>query len=327
MRHLFTCIERREGLVAFQRILVPLDGSPLAEQAIPYARAVAHEDGVLFYAQVVPKSEAIHGLTGGTVATAGEVGTLYDETATVELKQIADRWISIAPRYELRIGAGDPAEQILALADANECDLIVIASHGRGALGRWTFGSVADNLSRKSDVPVMIIRPHKAQVEVGTIPEFNRVIAPTDGSNIAAEALDEAALLGKHLKRPVVLMRAIFPEAELAPTTGFEAVYAPDVYDSITQNIEDDAQKSLDAIAQNLRDDGVEVEIALLHGPAAQTIEEEAKPDDIIVMASHGRSGFKRWLIGSVAEKLVRTAPCPVVLVRAPDADAKPAKS
>ena len=60
--------------MAFQRILVPLDGSPLAEKAIPYARAVAHEDGVLFYAQVVPKSEAIHGLTGGTVATAGEVG-------------------------------------------------------------------------------------------------------------------------------------------------------------------------------------------------------------------------------------------------------------
>jgi len=124
-----------------------------------------------------------------------------------------------------------------------------------------------------------------------------------------------------------VLVRAIFPEAELAPTTGFEAVYAPEVYDSITQTIEDDARASLDEIAARLKEEGVKVEISLLHGPAAQTIEEAAKPDDLIVMASHGRSGVKRWLIGSVAEKLVRTAPCPVVLVRAPDADAKPAKS
>ena len=306
--------------MAFQRILVPLDGSDLAEQAIPFARAVAHEDGTLYYAQVVPKAESIHGLTGGTVATAGEVGSLYDQTATADLQKVADRWISIAPRYELRIGAGDPAEQILALAEANACDLIVIASHGRGALGRWTFGSVADRLSRTAGVPVMIIRPQDSAVEADGIPEFNRIIAPTDGSKMSAEALDEAALLGKHLDRPVVLVRAIFPEAELAPTTGFEAVYAPEVYDSITQTIEDDARSSLDEIAARLKEEGVKVEISLLHGPAAQTIEEAAKPDDLIVMASHGRSGVKRWLIGSVAEKLVRTAPCPVVLVRAPGA-------
>jgi nucleotide-binding universal stress UspA family protein len=310
---------RGEHIVAFDRILVPLDGSELAEQAIPFARAVAREAGTLVYAQVVPKAEAIHGLTGGTVASAGEVGTMFEQNATSDLETAAQRWQSIAPHYTIAIGAGDPAETILKLAAENDCDLIVIASHGRGALGRWTFGSVADRLSRTSDLPVLIIRPRDASVDRDTIPVFERILLPTDGSELSKSAIDEAAALAKHLGQNVVLVRSVFPEAELAPTAGYDAVYAPEIYEELSRSLEEDARKSLDAMAQQVRDDGAEVEVLLMHGPAAQTIESVARPDDLIVMSSHGRSGFKRWLIGSVAEKLVRTAPCPVMLVRADD--------
>jgi len=305
--------------VGFNRILVPLDGSELAEQAIPYARAVARDAGTLIYAQVVPKAEAIHGLTGGTVASANEVGALFEQTATGDLEKAAQRWREIAPNYETAIGVGDPTETILRIAKERDCDLIVIASHGRGALGRWTFGSVADRLTRTSDLPVLIIRPRDVNVEYGLIPTLGRVLLPTDGSDLSHSAVDEAAALGKHLGREVVLVRAIFPEAELAPTAGFDAVYAPEIYAELSRSLEADARKALDATAQMVRDEGAEVEILLMHGPAAQTIESVARADDIIVMTSHGRSGFKRWLIGSVAEKLVRTAPCPVMLVRADD--------
>ena len=305
--------------MAFDRILVPLDGSELAEQAIPFARAVAREAGTLIYAQVVPKAEAIHGLTGGTVASAGEVGTMFEQNATGDLETAAQRWQSIAPNYKIAIGSGDPSETILKLATENDCDLIVIASHGRGALGRWTFGSVADRLSRTSDLPVLIIRPRDVSVDKDAIPAIGRILLPTDGSELSKSAVDEAAALGKHLGQSVVLVRSVFPEAELAPTAGYDAVYAPEIYDELSRSLEDDARKSLDAMAQIVRDKGAEVEILLMHGPAAQTIESVARPDDLIVMSSHGRSGFKRWLIGSVAEKLVRTAPCPVMLVRAGD--------
>jgi nucleotide-binding universal stress UspA family protein len=310
---------RGEHIVAFDRILVPLDGSELAEQAIPYARAAAREEGILIYAQVVPRAESIHGLTGGTVASASEVGTMFEQTATSDLDQAAQRWKEIAPNYKTVIGVGDPSETILKLARENECDLIVIASHGRGALGRWTFGSVADRLSRTSELPVLIIRPRDASVEYGKVPAFSRILLPTDGSELSRSAVDEAAALAKHLGQEVVLVRSIFPEAELAPTAGFEAVYAPEIYEELSRSLEEDARKSLDATAQMVRDEGAEVKILLMHGPAAQTIESVARPDDLIVMSSHGRSGFKRWLIGSVAEKLVRTAPCPVMLVRADD--------
>ncbi len=307
--------------MSFNRILVPLDGSELAEQAIPFARAVARDTGTLIYAQVVPKAEAIHGLTGGTVASASEVGTMFEQTATGDLDKAAQRWQGIAPNYETVIGVGDPSESILQLAKMRNCDLIVIASHGRGALGRWTFGSVADRLTRTSDLPVLIIRPRDVNVEHGAIPSFSRILLPTDGSALSRSAVDEAAALGKHLGQEVVLVRAVFPEAELAPTAGFDAVYAPEIYEELSNSLEEDARKSLDATAQMVRDEGAEVAIQLMHGPAAQTIESIARPDDIIVMTSHGRSGFKRWLIGSVAEKLVRTAPCPVMLVRAEEPD------
>lgn len=305
--------------MAFNKILVPLDGSTLAEQAIPFARAVAKDDGTLIYAQIVPKADAIHGLTGGTVASAGDVAALFDQTATTDLQNAANRWISIAPKYEIAITAGDPTEQILQLALDRAADMIVIASHGRGALGRWTFGSVADRLARSSTVPVLIVRPKDADPEHAVVPEIGRILLPTDGSALSEAATTEAALLAKQLSRPVVLIRAVFPEAELAPTAGFDAVYAPEVYAELSKSLEQEAQTGLDRIADQLREQGITVEISLLHGPAAQTIEEEARPDDLIVMTSHGRSGFRRWLIGSVAEKLVRTAPCPVVLVRAPE--------
>jgi nucleotide-binding universal stress UspA family protein len=308
---------RGEHAVAFNRILVPLDGSELAEQAIPFARAVARDEGTLIYAQIVPRAEAIHGLTGGTVASASEVGAMFEQTATGDLEAAAQRWKEIAPHYETVIGVGDPAETILELARQQNCDLIVIASHGRGALGRWTFGSVADRLTRTSDLPVLIIRPQDASVEYGVIPTFGRILLPTDGSALSQSAVDEAAALGKQLGQEVVLVRSIFPEAELAPTAGFDAVYAPEIYEELSRSLEADARKSLDATAQMVRDEGAEVGILLMHGPAAQTIESVARPDDLIVMTSHGRSGFRRWLIGSVAEKLVRTAPCPVMLVRA----------
>jgi nucleotide-binding universal stress UspA family protein len=309
--------------MAFSKILVPLDGSVLAEQAIPFASAVAKNDGTLIYAQIVPKAEAIHGLTGGTVASEGDVSALFNQTALTDLNNAANRWTSIAPQYEVAIAAGDPTEQILQLALDRGVDLIVIASHGRGALGRWTFGSVADRLARSSTVPVLIVRPTDGDGAHKVIPEIKRILVPTDGSLLSEAATNEAALLAKHLNRPIVLVRAIFPEAELAPTAGFDAVYAPEIYNELSASLEADAKSGLDRVAEALRKDGIEVEIALVHGPAALTIEEAAKPDDLIVMSSHGRSGFKRWLIGSVAEKLVRTAPCPVVLVRSPEQDAE----
>jgi nucleotide-binding universal stress UspA family protein len=307
---------KRRTPVAFNRVLVPLDGSELAEQAIPFAHAVTQDAGTMIYVQVVPEAEPLRSLTGGPVATADEVAAIFAESATGDLTKAADRWDGIAPNYEIAVGVGDPADTILSLADEHRAELIVIASHGRGALGRWTFGSVADRLARTSSLPVLVIRPRDAAPEIDTLPEFERILLLTDGSERSRSAIDEAADLAKKLGKPVTLVRSIFPEAELAPATGYGAVYAPELYEELTKSVEDDAVKSLEDIVEQVKSHGATAEYLLVHGPAAQTIQSLATPNDLIIMTSHGRSGFRRWLIGSVAEKLVRDAPCPVMLVR-----------
>jgi nucleotide-binding universal stress UspA family protein len=310
--------------VAFNRVLIPLDGSDLAEQAIPFAHAVTQDQGTMIYVQVVPEAEPLRSLTGGPVASAEEVASIFQESARGDLTTAAERWDGIAPTYEIAVGVGDPAETILALGKDHNADLIVIASHGRGALGRWTFGSVADRLSRTSTVPVMIIRPRDAAPEVDTLPVFDRILLLTDGSERSKSSIDEAADLAKKLGKPVTLVRSVFPEAELAPATGYGAVYAPELYEELTKSVEAEAIKSLEEIVEQVESHGATAEYLLVHGPAAQTIASLATPDDLIVLTSHGRSGFKRWLLGSVAEKLVRDAPCPVMLVRSDLDEAQP---
>lgn len=302
--------------MAFNRVLIPLDGSDLAEQAIPFAHAVTQDDGTMIYVQVVPEAEPLKSLTGGPVASADEVASIFEESAKNDLSKAADRWDGIAPRYEIAVGVGDPADAILALGDEHRADLIVMASHGRGALGRWTFGSVADRLARTSKLPVLVIRPRDAAPEVDNLPVFERILLLTDGSDRSRSAVDEAADLGKKLGKPVTLVRSVFPEAELAPATGYGAVYAPELYEELTKSVEDEAIKSLEEIVEQVKSHGATAEYLLVHGPAAHTIASLATPNDLIVMTSHGRSGFRRWLLGSVAEKLVRDAPCPVMLVR-----------
>ena len=302
--------------MAFNRVLIPLDGSELAEQAIPFAHAVTQDEGTMIYVQVVPEAEPLKSLTGGPVATAEEVAAIFEESAKADLILAADRWDGIAPTYEIAVGIGDPAESILELGDAHNADLIVIASHGRGALGRWTFGSVADRLARTSRLPVLIIRPRDAAPAVDELPEFERILLLTDGSERSMSAVDEAADLARKLGKPVTIVRSIFPEAELAPSTGYGTVYAPELYDELSKSIEDESVAFLESVVEQVKSHGAEADYLLVHGPAAQTISSLATPNDLIVMTSHGRSGFKRWLIGSVAEKLVRDAPCPVMLVR-----------
>lgn len=270
----------------------------------------------MIYVQVVPEAEPLRSLTGGPVASAEEVASIFHESAKSDLTKAADRWDGIAPRYEIAIGVGDPAETILNLGKEHNAELIVIASHGRGALGRWTFGSVADRLSRTSEVPVLIIRPRDAAPEVDNLPVFERILLLTDGSDRSRSAVDEAADLAKKLGKPVTLVRSIFPEAELAPATGYGAVYAPELYEELTKSVEAEAIASLEETVEQVKSHGAEAEYLLVHGPAAHTITSLATPNDLIVMTSHGRSGFRRWLLGSVAEKLVRDAPCPVMLVR-----------
>jgi nucleotide-binding universal stress UspA family protein len=296
-------------------ILVPLDGSSLAEQAIPYAAALAAAGGELVFFEVTPQAEPVRALTGQITAPAAEVDRAERSAAEAALRDAANRWKGVLPAApRLEVAEGDPAEEILEGAARLGCGAIVMASHGRGAVARFAFGSVADRVSRASEVPVMIVRPSDARAEIGPV-EIRRLIVPLDGSPLAAEALPVAMSLAKPLGIPVHLVQAINPSALVMPTPVGVGSYAGEIYMEIQDELTAAARANLDQAAKTLESGGIVVTTAVIEGPPVLAIEQATEDGDLIVMTSHGRSGFRRWLLGSTAEKLVREGPAPVLLV------------
>lgn len=268
-------------------ILVPLDGSDLAERALPYAEALA---------------------APGCQLILLEVGQDEDEF------QILDRHADTCAHLETAVG--DPAQQILQVAIQVGAGLIVTTTHGRGALGRWAFGSVADQVARTTPVPVMLIRPTAGAPPA---PAIRRIVAPLDGSPRSELALPIAEAIARQMHAPVHLVTAIdltrLAPMELMPTAAFNA----DLYEEQVHQAQRDAEEWLSEAAAQLRRGGVEVTQSVRPGSPIAVIRETVQPGDVVVLASHGRHGAARLLLGSLAEQLIRDGSAPVVLVPATD--------
>lgn len=286
------------------RILVPLDGSEQSRSALPYARALAGAKGMIILLTVVPSADELTTEGGGQPLHAA-------------LTIVAAELREAGQTVETDVVAGDPAEQIIAAGSGSE--MIVIGSHGRGAIDRLIHGSVADKVARESTVPVMVVRSAPAGTGPATI---SRLVLPLDGSPLAAESLPLATLLSRQLGAPLYLVRAVNIAEFMPPAVGMGEAIPFDVYDQTEQELEEEAHQYLDGVAAKLRGQGLSVETHVLSGPPAAAIAEATKPGDVIVLCSNERSGVMRWLLGSVAEELIRGDNVPVVLVPA-SAEAK----
>jgi nucleotide-binding universal stress UspA family protein len=294
----------------FTRILIPLDGSALADQSLPYARAIGgpNAEYVLMYA-VPPLKAEREWFWGPVYATVDEVQARAKAGAREGMLRSAERWLGERPRFSLEIVDGEPAEAILYVAERRGIDLVVLASHGRGTTGRLVFGSVADRIAHHSPVPVLVVRPRDAVVALEPA-RVKRVLVPLDGSTLAGRALPIATALARDLNVSVALVLAIDEEERIAPYPG---AYAP-APDRIQEGVAA-ASELLAETAAELRDAGVKTTTAIHVGRAFDTIADAARDGDVVVMASHGRGGIRRWMLGSVAEKLVRSGPVPVMIV------------
>lgn len=294
-------------------ILVPLDGSPLADQAIAYAAALGVPAQELHLLHVVPELKPPHDFRGNDL-----VMTEQDIEKTVEhdgqvTRNSAKIWQKAAPGFVHHLEYGDPAECILHVAKQIGADLIAMASHGRGALGRWRYGSVADRVARAAEVPVLIVRPRDAQEFFGPA-HLHRFVVPLDGSDFAAQALPVATELAKRTHRPVHLVRVATEPVPVTAAFG-SAVASAAVHDAAlaTERI---AAGEMEQISKLTQTSGVPVTWNVDAGDPFERITSAAHPGDVIVIASHGRSGMRRWMLGSVAEKLIRLAEAPVLIVR-----------
>lgn len=302
----------------FTSVLVPIDGSDLSEQAVPYALAIAGSGGTVALVQVTPNAEPLRKPFGAISMSADEVLTMLQGLANDDLDRAEQHWAGIATGVTITKQAlsGDAAEQILDLAHTDAIDLIVMASSGRGAIGRVTLGSVADKVVRTSTKPILVVREIDAP-ESPELPKINRIIVPLDGSDRAQLALPVAAVVAKQLGAAIQLITAVDLPQVVSPAMAYGSAFSAEFYTEIEQESTRAAEENLDAALAILSEHGSTADKHVMLGSAVGTILDFAKPGDMVVMTSRGQGGIKRWLLGSVAEKLIRECPAPVLIVPA----------
>lgn len=320
---------------AADRILVPLDGSWIGMSALPWLRAVATDTTEIVLLRAV----------GMTLPSAG-IGAMTPETydilqrqalagAAAYLDAVAEEIADLTPNTTRIVRSGEPANEILIETEKHEASMILMATEGRGVAGRIITGSVADRVARASTVPVMLVPARADREDTPFIHDpapVGRIVVPFDGSELARSAFPVAADLGRRLDATVRLVRVVPTSEQMVARQDADpsdrifqrvaravpGLAAPAVdrtwYEGYVQSI----RNALASEASKLAATGMETASETLIGETVPQILAALAPDDVIVMTSHGEGGVRRWLMGSVAERLVHEAVVPVMLVPAP---------
>ncbi len=290
------------GGTTVNRILVPLDGSRLAEAILPMARALArdYKADLLLVRVLRPLGSA-------------EAEVEAQEDAEAYLRAVAGRLHARGLPVTWKVWYDEPARAIADAARYNDVGLIVMSTHGRGGVNRLLFGSVAETLVRQAPVPVLLVRG-----ELSWQPgDLGKILVPLDGSELSEAVLPIVERLAGPFDFAVELLRAIEPIPPYA---------AAELTSSITEDIgrveREDAETYLAKVAAPLEAKGCRVKSMVALAPAVDAILRAAQEGRVglIAMTTHGRSGIGRLLLGSVAERVLRTAPAPVLLWKAPAA-------
>ncbi|MCC7106470.1 MAG: universal stress protein [Chloroflexi bacterium] len=281
-------------------ILLPHDGSALAERAVPFAATLARAPGskIVLFRAVPPFS--------------------LEPTPEQDLALLADRLRDSYPDARLEVepvldyaSPDSVADCLLDNAREHRVGLIIMSTHGRGGLGRWLYGSIADQVLRQSSVPLLLVSPTTSHPWPEDRPL--RVLVPLDGSMLAESALAAAVSLASLAKLELYLLRVV----EIATPALARVRSSVDAERELGN-----AKTYLDGTAQRLRTAGFACKVEARQGYAATTIDIVAREHgaDVIAMATHGRSGLARLVLGSVATRMIHSASVPLLLIRPVDA-------
>ena len=300
----------------FRQLLVPLDRSPLAEQAVGQAAAIARAahsrvDLVLVH-EPLP------------VAGFGDAPWNEDQW-TAELKYLERMANEVTSGATIPVShnvmRGGVVETICERAHEVDADLIVMTSHARTGVSRAWLGSVADGVIRRSGAPVLLLRPIETKSARRAAHRlFKKVLVPLDGSVIASDALASAGMLARCSGAKLVLLRVVKPVPMIIVDPGLPLMYPPPVPDDVlTNRLVDDAKEHLaDVAGRTARTVGINVEShVVVESSVAHAIIAFAYANevDVIAMSTHGR-GASRLIIGSVADKVLRGSGLPILLHR-----------
>jgi nucleotide-binding universal stress UspA family protein len=299
------------------RILVPLDGSPLAEQALSCAVMLARglpAELILLRAVWVPPDvvEVLH----ASVVKVDAITEQMEAEADAYLMPLAEQLRDAGVQARWLVEVEPPEEAILGSAAREHADQIVMATHGYSGIKRWTHGSVAERVLQSVDMPVLLVRATEQAPETDRHHPMTceRILVPLDGSPVAEQILPHVTTLARALGSSLTLF-----QVPIAHVSGWMTGewYFP--VQGVLDTAEADVQAYLHLVAGDLQKQGLDVHTATTIGSVADCIVDYAETNqmDLIAMCTHGRTGLARWALGSVADRVLRAGSIPILLVRA----------
>ena len=289
----------------FDSILFPTDGNEGADRVFEFVLDVAAARGATVHLLNVADTN----VTSHADTDTGTTDVLVERGERL-VGDLGDRARERNVDVTEAVIQGVPFSTITEYADRHGMDAIVMPTHGRGVLGRFLLGSVATRVVRTADVPVLTVRP---EAELRT--PFDDVLVATDGSDCAEDAVERATAV------------AAADGATLHVVSVVElAAYGPDAHSSLNiDTFEERAEAAAESAREVAESHGVDVETHVAYGGVHDNVLRgvERTGADLVVLGTHGRTGFDRYLLGSVAEKVVRTAPVPVLTVRESGAESE----
>jgi nucleotide-binding universal stress UspA family protein len=303
----------------FKQILVPLDGSSRAEQALPVAARLARASSgsiVLMRVANFPLDYG-GGYTQAPLLTEQVIETELDNLDEY-LKKIATSEALAGISIKTEAMFGQPLQDILSVVESRRVDLIVICSHGRTGLQRWALGSIAQALSHQSSVPLLILRDggQVTSISSGSITHPVCALVALDGSPFAETALIPAANLVAALAAP---NEGVLHLVHAVTHIGDETQQAAKMYIAgVTEQLQQKLKNLNLAITWSLlRDRDVAGSIVdMAEHVAGKVTTDQANSCDLIAMSTHGRGGLERLVMGSVTERVLHSTKLPMLIVR-----------
>jgi nucleotide-binding universal stress UspA family protein len=310
----------------YHRMLVPLDGSELAEVVFTYAKELAGRldiDVVLLHV-APPAGKSFNPMRQAYIKRAAD--TIRRQAREVQ-QNTGISQAGEAVKVTAELIEGYPPDEILRYAEENKVDLILMATRGHSGLRRWSIGSVASKVLSASKIPVWLVRAdHVPDVPYDQWPAMT-LLVPLDGSELAESVIPHVETLAKQKRDnglEVVLLR-------VSETPSIPSYYGPELsgvalnWGEFMQQEEVRRKKTsveyLEAIETQLKEKNINVKSEVVEGKANDEIINYANsnPYTMIVIASHGRSGFSRLVYGSVAASLLNSVTCPILMVKPKD--------
>jgi nucleotide-binding universal stress UspA family protein len=284
-------------------VIVPLDGSDLAERALVYGLSIADKSGApLLLFRSLPYGA--------------------DEPSMTEarnyLRRVAER---LTGRVQMEVVRGRAADAIVDMTEQVLQPIIVMTTHGRGGVHRWMTGSVADKVVRLSHHPVLLVRVGHEVPESLTM---RRILVPLDGTPYSEQALSYAVEIARLYECELHLVRVVdTPSAYGILSRNMETAITGDILDEIIAGMRSEVDAYLEAKSRELAEQRINVTTRALEGYPGQTLVDYERSGlfELVVMATAGRAGFSRVVFGSVAERMLKLGRTPVMMVRPSDED------